>query len=150
MQKVEDFVDYLELISNKDYDLAFRKQAIEMAENLFANKKASIINPEKELTEKKEISINKYIESVLNSNYSKIETEISTLKLSKSLGLLKKGDYWGEIYFTQTNSYYKDSKLLKKVTINKKAKITLIKTNKKFGNKEANVWNVFLVDIKSN
>ncbi len=147
VQKLEDFGDYLELISNKEFDLGLRKQAIKMLENLFIDKNALLVNPENELTDKNQIEIREYAQSVLECDFSRLEISITKIKLSKPLEFIKKGNYSGELSFTQSSKFYKSSKVLKRSLRNRKARIVVVKTSKKFGNEKEFVWNVLLVNI---
>ncbi len=147
IQKIRDFGDYISLLSNKDYDLKLRKQAIQMFEGLFQNKTVVINNPEKELINSKKTDIEAYSKAILESKYSEVKVKIIDIQLTEQLQPVKNNTYKGIISFKQKNQYFKDKSLINSNTKTKQVEILLVKTTKNFGNKKEQVWNVFLGEI---
>jgi hypothetical protein len=148
IQKLEDFANYLEIISNKEYDITLRKHALSLAGKLFYNDNIKIKNSDKLLSSLSVLELNEYLNSILKNGYAKITVEISNQSYIESLKQSKSDSYSGKLLFEQTNTYIEDNKVQEKKTEKKEVDIILIRKEKEFGKKTIPVWNVFLGDIK--
>lgn len=148
VQKVEELAEYIEIISDKDYDSIFRKRAFSMAVKLFKDQDIKISNSDKLLSSLSILGLNNYLNAVMENGYAKIVVEISNREYVENLSQSKSDAYSGKLLFDQTNYYYKNKNLQKKNTEKKEVDIILVKTEKKFGKKTKSVWNVYLGDIR--
>ena len=148
IQKTEDFAGYLQIISNKEYDLTLRKYAKSMAIKFFYHDYYKIENSDPHISKLKVIELNDYVNHFLNTNYTKIVVEISNCEFKENLNLDKSDSYTGKLKFNQTNEFYNDKIFTGKTTELKEVDIILVKTEKAFGKKKKSVWNVFLGDIR--
>ena len=148
VQKLEDLAGYIEIISNKGYDLTLRKQALSLAGKLFYDDQITIKNSDKQLSSLNILELNEYLNSVLKTGYVKIVVEITNREYVENLKQSKSDLYSGKLIFEQTNTYYKTNDVHDKTTEKKEVDIILIKTEKAFGKKKKSVWNVFLGDIR--
>jgi hypothetical protein len=149
IQKTEEFADYLEVISNKEYDLALRKHTAGLALKLFYDQSVIIANTDKQISNLKVIKLEDYVDNYLNSEYTKITVEISDFSYSEKLRSRESNDYFGKLKFTQKNSYYTNDELKNESSELKEVEIILIRTSKDFGKNRKDVWSVFLGEIKT-
>ena len=70
MQKLEDLAGYIEIISNKEYDLTLRKHALSLAGKLFYDDRITIKNSDKQLSSFNILELNEYLNSVLKTDGS--------------------------------------------------------------------------------
>ena len=116
MDKVEELAEYLEIISNKEYDLKFREHAVSLAVKLFYNEEIKISNSDKLLSTLSILELSQYLNTVLKSGYGKIVVEVNNRQYVENLQQSKSDAYSGKILFDQTNIYYKNEKVLDKKT----------------------------------
>ena len=148
MQKLEDLAGYLEIMSNKEYDLTLRKHALTLATKLFYDDQITIKNSDKQLSSLNVLELNDYLNSVLETGYAKIVVEITNREYVENLSQSKSDAYSGKLIFEQTNTYYKNKDVQEKTIEKKEVDIILVKTEKAFGKKTKSVWNVLLGDIR--
>lgn len=148
VQKLEDLAGYIEIISNKEYDLTLRKHALSLAAKLFYDGQITVRNSDKQLSSLNILELSEYLNSVLKTGYAKIVVEITNHEYVENLTQSKSDSYSGKLIFEQTNRYYKNKDIPEKTTEKKEVDIILIKTEKAFGKKKKSVWNVFLGDIR--
>jgi hypothetical protein len=149
IQKLEELAGYIEIISNKEYDLTFREHALSMAKKMFYGEDIKISNSDKNLSSLTQMDLNDYLNTILKTGYAKIVVEISNKEYLENLSQNKSDAYSGRIFFSQTNSYYNQKEIQNKTTEKKEVEIILIKTEKNFGKRSQNVWNVYLGNIKT-
>jgi hypothetical protein len=148
-QKLEELAGYIEIISNKEYDLTFREHALSMAKKMFYNEEIKIGISDKNLSTLNMMALNDYLNSILKSGYAKIVVEIADQKYVENLSQNKSDAYSGKLLFSQTNYYYQNKEVQNKSTEKKEVEIILVRTEKSFGKKSKSVWNVYLGDIKA-
>lgn len=148
MQKVEELAGYIEIISNKEYDLTFREHALSLAIKLFYDGEIKISNSDKLLSSFNIMALNDYFDTVLKTGYAKIVVEVSNRQYVENLSQSKSDTYSGKLLFDQTNYYYKNKEIQDKTIEKKEVDIILVKTEKAFGKKTKSVWSVYLGDIR--
>jgi hypothetical protein len=147
-QKLQELAGYIEIISNKEYDLAFREHALSMAKKVFCNEDVKISNSDINLSTTSLMTLTEYLNSFLGTGFTKILLEITNQQYVENLSKNKSDAYSGRLLFDQTNSYYKNNEIQKKNIEKKEVEIVLVKTDKSFGKKTKNVWNVYLGNIR--
>ena len=148
IQKLEEFAGYIEIISNKTYDIKLREHALTLAAKLFYDKEIKIKNSDKQLSSMSVLELNDYLNSILENGYAKIVVEISDQDYVENLKQSKTDSYSGKLIFEQTNTYYKNKDVKEKTTEKKEVDIILEKSDKNFGKRTMSVWNVFLGEIR--
>lgn len=146
IEKIKEYANYLEIISNKNYDKKLKESAIELTLDLFINKNSEIIFFEKDKLDKNRLKIEEYLDFFMNSEYDKITVEIETSWLNQKMTRFK-DFYLAEVEFMQTNSYYKHDKIYSEETVIFKVDIYLKQIVKKFGDEQIKVWTIYLDDI---
>ena len=144
MQKLQDYANYYNLISDKNIDKVFRKQAREQAVKLF-------LNPDKKVEERinanstfKFMKIKKLLNKI-DHNKLRLEVNISEYEATSRLEKVDVNLFIGAISFKQiTTGYDKDSLVYSNIA-QKRAEILLRKTNEEDLN---GVWKIHLGDIE--
>jgi hypothetical protein len=146
-QKVGDFINYLEIISDKSYDLSFREYAIETALKLFSSKNCMVNDFDINTGEQKLFNIKQYLLMFFKSKYSKINTKTENISIVNHLEN-NNSVYVGTITYSQNITGHSNTETVIDKTSIKKIGITLKKVEKKFGNHKKNVWEVMLCNIE--
>lgn len=129
IQKVQDFLDYLQIIGNPEFDLALRKEAIKQVKALFFNESSEI----QDFFSSDKIEINSFLNQVLNA-----EIKIQSLPTNIiSADFESNGNY----YFSTFNIFHKPADGQIKEN---KIEIVLLKKPKKFGSETKFVWEILL------
>lgn len=147
-QKVRDFCNYIQLISDKTYDEKLRVHSKKMALALFNSTDCTIVDSL--ITGNNEqCLIERYVNQLANTDYHKIIGIASNISLASDLQLMESGDYLGTISYNQElNCYDSKDQLLNTQTEKKEVAVTLSRKTKSFGNQEKIIWVVNLCDIK--
>jgi hypothetical protein len=128
IQKLKDFVDYLDIIRNPAYDSLMRKQAVSQATGSFVSE-----NNKVDFTGK-EMNLKTLLDAVYLDKNKKLSFSVSDIKIKDHFHLKGNG-YRGKLTF----KVLKNGKLAEKTIV-----ISLVKIEKHFGNDDDIVWTVFL------
>ncbi len=146
-QKITDFANYIQIISDKSYDLSLRKHALKLTIDLFINENISIKLNNKNISKENPTKLSKFLKAVLESDYSKITVDISDIQILENLNSDKKGDYKGKLIYTETFKYYKNNRLISTYKQKRETDINLIKIDKNFGTSQTKVRSILLGNI---
>lgn len=148
IQKLKDYANYIEIISTGTYNNAFRKQAVDMALELFSDLNVMISDSLIEINKEKKININDFFLRLLKTKFQKVTVSISDIQLSEPLKKTDPANYSGTISFKETVSLFNTETKPEKVrTYQRKALIVLKKVQKDFGSKKKIIWEVMLGGI---
>lgn len=146
-QKVRDFCNYIQLISDKSYDEKFRAHSKKTALALFNSTECTIVDSLIS-GEQSGIGIEDYFIKILQTNYSKIVGEATDIVLSQDLAISPLGSYFGTISYTHHLKFYdKKDRLIQAFSEKKEVGVTLSRKTKAFGDTEKIIWVVNLCDI---
>jgi hypothetical protein len=145
-QKLSDLADYLKIASDTSLDIAFRRQAADMAKRLFFSQNPVIRNWSaaykssdlKTLTDLLNQSLEKGFDSWLIPSQTVV---------SKELAPVNDSVYSGRLNFRQNLFFANGRKPSADVPGVIEIDIFVIKRLKVFGNEKLNIWNVYLGDI---
>lgn len=148
-QKVVDFCDYIQLISNKDYDKKLREHSKKTAMALFNSEECtvtdSLVSGNHEA-----LTIGSYLDQLLNTHYHKIVGEARDIVLLEGLSLTEEGSYLGTISYThELKCYDQNNQLVHTSKEQKRVGVTLSRKTKAFGDTEKVIWVVNLCDIQN-
>ncbi|NOQ74707.1 MAG: hypothetical protein GQ574_22025 [Crocinitomix sp.] len=148
-QKVEDFCNYIQLISNKNFDTKFRQHSQKSALSLF-NSDQCVINDSIVTGVDSLVTISNFLDAVYATHFQQIEGQASQIVLQDDLTLTESGDYAGTITYVQTLTCYDEAgTIIETVIENKTVGVTLNRKTKSFGTTEKIIWVVALCDIAS-
>jgi hypothetical protein len=144
MQKLKDLADFITIYSDTSLSIQFRMQAKQMIGENFINK-AAVLEFYENL-ELQEDTVIKYL--FISGNEETFKTKLNGISISERLQKKSASNYSGEIQFSQNVSV---SDSVKTGVMNYgqcKMEIQAVKTEKKFGNKLNDVWEVYLGEIR--
>ena len=146
-QKIIDYANYIQIISDKSYDLSLRKHALNLSKELFANKNVSVKMYNNKISNKNKIELSEYLNLILKSDYSKIVVEISGINILQNLKTNKNNSYEGKISYNETIKFYKNKTITFTDKQKREIEIYLIKVSKNFGSTQTKVRNILLGNI---
>jgi len=139
VQKLNDIADYINIYADTSISLQFRKQANQMIwENFFEK------NDVKNFYKNLEILDDTLNTTLFYLKYGRLfETEFNSIEISNHFQKESGLEYSGEIQFNQRISLLNQADT---VVINFPRRISMlaVKTEKNFGNKTQEVWDVYL------
>jgi hypothetical protein len=119
IQKLEDYYNYIEILSNKNYDTTLRNHAMVLATELFLDKK----------------NIEPIIDSYSNNSTDSIAVSIHNVSISSVPVTITDSTYRGELVFEER---------IKNKTKIQHINFIIKKGNKHFGQEEHSVWETYL------
>jgi hypothetical protein len=144
--KLQDFADYLKIVSDSSMDLTFRKQASEMTERLFIPGENDTRNLSKVYQRQDLTTFNKLLENLLEkgSSYWIQPDQIKVLK-----PLIKENDssFKGRLSFNYNTIPFGKPNIAQGKSGKLKIDISVIKKTKAFGKEQFRIWEVYLGDI---
>ncbi|MBC7865235.1 MAG: hypothetical protein IAF38_19830 [Bacteroidia bacterium] len=128
VQKVEEFYDFLSVITDKKIDLKMREQAKKQAAELFSDKTCTVYG----------VPVEKFLDSCLSGKLNP-STEIKEKKLSRffSDNNAENDSYEGAVSFSTVADKTKRTSV-----------INLQRKEKQFGKEIKVIWSVFICEIK--
>ncbi|HEY6159628.1 MAG TPA: hypothetical protein VI112_00355 [Bacteroidia bacterium] len=133
-QKLKDFYNYLEVISNPKYDKKLRQDARTQVLELFVSGEKSIVDGK---------AIDGFLDSCMDARSKTIPLPVTEINITKGFNgsnPVNPAIYTGTISFSLSRVQGSSEK--------HQADIMLIKTEKLFGTEKKLVWTVYLVEIK--
>jgi hypothetical protein len=140
-QKLEDFYDYLALLSNEKISIVVKEEIRYSALKLFYNPNSYIV-PFKINQGTEGLSLSEYLLAVSETNIDD-NVSITSLEISRPLEYIQKYHYEGSLAFQIKISKDNFTEILYK-----KADFSLRKLDKKNQNESVEVWEVFLDKIE--
>jgi hypothetical protein len=149
IQKISDFADYLNILTDDSLDSAFLYQANEMLFSLFYSKNVEVsINHSKAAFEK-HMKLVDFLSYFQGDKSLKVKIDISDFKIEDSLNFAGRKHYSGEIScLFSVQNIGNDKTILPNGIYNTVIKIESRKTEKLFGTIPKQIWEIFLGDIK--
>ncbi len=147
-QKLSDFVDYLQIISDTTLDKSFRKKAGEMIQNTFLSEEETLqLAPQKDDLSG-EISVRNLIKQGLKNKLSLPPFSIELIVVDELFQRNGNATYSGTMKFLQifTGPSLSPGESLN--TIDRSADVYIIKDEKIFGADTLRVWSVRLGEIR--
>ncbi len=148
MEKVKDFTNYLELLTNKEYSAEIRKHSLQPATQMFTspNNFMEVASTSRKLI--KRYPIGSYLRKIQNSSYQKTKISHEDMRWLEPLRRENNGSYTGTIVCEQRftgrllgGKEYSDF-------TTKAYNIVLKREHKKFGSRSLEVWQLYLGDVK--
>lgn len=147
IQKIKDFNNYIQIITDQSYDQSLRDHASTLALQLFINNQASINN--KILVKNKNANtIDKWLEMLKQEQFESLKITINSIEIKQKLIYYEEGVYRGSILYHVT--YSKSTKgapekIEQAIVL---AEINLKQVEEKIGDNSIKAWKVFLSAIK--
>lgn len=146
-QKLQDFINYMEIISNKSYDLELRLIASKQIEDLFAVSTVFVsISIAKEPKNKKTVS--QFLNEIYLSDYDSIKVKTDSVVISKPEKSTESIKYIGEVTAKVNIDGYKNGEVIFNSIAIQKAETIITKTQKQFGDETKMVWTASIGELK--
>lgn len=145
-QKLQDFINYIEIISNKRYNSQLRLAACQQIEELFADSSV-IIDIRFDQIEKDPRTASLFIKDVYNSGYDSIKIKTNSVIVNPAEKLNETLEYVGNITADVTIIGYKKSTIAFYSKGIHKAKTIIHKQEKQFGKDSQTLWSVFIGEL---
>lgn len=143
MQKLTDFTDYLQLMTNSDLDLSFRKKAGKMISSSFYSDSITLCLSEN----KEEWEVGMLIAGGLKNELAIPSFHIGSVHVEKPLHREGPGFYSGSLLFLQSISNSPED-AVKPPSMLRTAEFFVVRKNKVFGDDTLRIWNVQLGEIR--
>ncbi len=147
-QKVVDFCNYIQLISNKNFDEKLRLHSQKSALKLF-NSNQCVVNDSLITGNDSLILVSDFFDAIFETEHQQIVGQASNIVLEDELTLTETGDYAGTITYTQTLTCYdEEGNVINTIVENKIVGVILSRKTKSFGATDKMIWVVNLCDIQ--
>jgi len=146
-QKVQDFINCVEIISNKSYNAELRDVSIKQIKDLFADSTV-FINIQITKTQKIPSTISHFLNEVNRSDYDSIKVKTDSVVLSQPEKSKTSTKYIGAVSAKVTINGFKDGKIIFSSITNHTAETCIIKTQKQFGTETKMVWEAAIGELK--
>jgi hypothetical protein len=148
-QKLEDFMDFVKIISNSDYPESLREHAREMAIKLFVSDSTRIAFLLPGTHRDTVIPVSGLLNLLLYEKDLRIDPALSSFRISEPLQEIPKGEYAGKIAYIQLSRFFNEdpggSEPIRRLF---EGDILLRKIPKNFGYETRDVWEVSLGNIR--
>ncbi len=145
-QKTEDFISYIEIISNKSYDSLMRLEAKKQIEDLFADS-STLINVAVDKSGKYPTHLYEFINEVYESKYDSIKIKTGSVIMSPPQKA-EENAYNGSLTAEMNVIGYKNAQISFNSEVIHEVKTIIRKTQKQFGNDTRKIWTVTLGEFK--
>lgn len=146
MQKLEDFSDFLAILSDTTIDSEFKKQAALMAVEIFINTENTISFSLSDDLSADEQTIEAFLLELQNGKLGILSIEIQNVSTSQKMKQSNNQEYKGLMKLELSIANKRETQI-KKNTVQLECEVMAKKVDKEFGNTSKMVWEVFLGDI---
>ncbi|MDZ4203860.1 MAG: hypothetical protein U1C46_03475 [Bacteroidales bacterium] len=147
IQKLSDFTDYWQIVTDASLDTTFRKQAAVLARSLFINDDVCLnLRFQNDLSDEL-LPLDKLLNAVLNDQNVKSNFIIDSIGVEKPFTRISDAAFLGYLKFKINRPH---GMLDHKVTIaeSNRIEILLVKADKKLGGQTLKIWSVWLGVLK--
>ncbi|MFZ4414557.1 MAG: hypothetical protein ACOYOV_15850 [Bacteroidales bacterium] len=145
-QKLNDFIDYMKIVSDTTKDFLFRQRAAEMARKLFINDEINVRNWDDD----SEIAKNHTLNQLLNKNLqpgTSYWTDPEAIEIEKPLSQINDSVFRGQLSVIKKHLSLNKQLIIEKPKEKNFVDFYLLRRSKSFGNENVKVWEVLLGDI---
>ena len=140
-QKLQDFIDYLNIIANPTLDSTFRKEAVQQAEQLFVDPQAKVnLSPDNQATEM--LTVHRWLEALRHTQEPQSFVADEPVVI-QPLTADENFQYRGTLAFTLLAGSTPTP-----TRTERQADVLVKKVYKEFGREKEWVWEMFLEDIE--
>lgn len=147
LQKLEDFINYLEIISNKTYDSELRLVARNQIVELFADS-SILVNVTAGKIEKNPKPVSAFLNEVYQAEYDSIKIKTDSVIVEQPIKADEAMTYIGYVTAKVNIKGYKNGHVFFNSVAIQKAKTIIRKTEKHFGEETRTIWTVGLGEVK--
>ncbi|MES2731454.1 MAG: hypothetical protein V4714_06885 [Bacteroidota bacterium] len=150
LQKIDEFGEYVNNVSNKTTPFEEANKAIELACELFLNKGVkAYVEVSNVFTKKKDKRlVRNYLEKLKLTKYDKVEVILANIEFVSDLKKGTDGNYYGVVTFEQKFTGYVDGKPIYSDLVKKHVTVVLKGYTTYDEGQAKEMWDVFLADIE--
>jgi hypothetical protein len=145
-EKLADFINYVEIISNKQYDKQLRQEVRKQIIDLFESDQALVAIPLTGIKESKPVS--KFLDEIYKGGYDSIKVKTDSVVLSTLVRVDSLPVYKGVISGKVKIQAYRNKKMEFDDMQIQQARTIVRKVEKDFGGEKRSVWEVMLGEIE--
>ena len=145
-EKLADFINYVEIISNKQYDKQLRQEIRKQIIDLFESDQTLVAVPLTAIKESKPVS--KFLDEIYKGGYDSIKVKTDSVILSTLVRTDTLPTYKGVISGKVSIQTYRNNKMEHSSLEFQEAKTIVRKVEKDFGGEKRSVWEVMLGEIE--
>lgn len=146
-QKLEDFINYIEIISNKTYDSELRLVARNQIVELFADS-SILVNVAAGKIEKNPKPVSAFLNEVYQAEYDSIKIKTDSVVVEQPIKADEAMTYIGYVTAKVNIKGYKNGQVSFNSVAIQKAKTIIRKTQKRFGEETRTIWTVALGELE--
>lgn len=147
LQKIDDFTNYLSIISSKETYPESANQAIELAIELFVNEEVMVEVSTVGYAESVKRKIRDYLTRLKLLKYDKVEIQWADINYVSNFRKAPDGNYYGTLTVKQTFRGYKDNQVVYSDVTQKDVEVVIKGMEKSVEGQKEMVWDVLLSDI---
>lgn len=145
-EKLADFINYIEIISNKRYDKQLRLEIRKQIEGLFETPSTLVAIP---ITGNKESKmVSQFLDEIYKGTFDSIKVKTDSVVLSTPVKTTQPLKYEGSVSANVRIMVYRNNKLEFSSMELQRAKTHVIKVEKDFGGKKGRIWEVVLGEME--
>lgn len=146
-QKLSDFADYLQIMTDSSLDISFRVKAGEMIKTTFQSEETNLHLVPNYGEPGQEVNIGTLINKGLENKLSLTTFTFSSIRVLESLHRTGSATYSGILLFSQNYTKPSHPEQMSK-SVDREVDFYVMKQDKIFGTDTLNIWNVKLGEIR--
>lgn len=147
LQKIEDFTNFLGIISSKETYPESANQAIDLAVELFVNEDVQVEVSTKGYSQSVKRKIRDYLTRLKLLKYDKVEIQWAEINYVSNFRKAPDGNYYGTLTVMQTFRGYRDNQVVYSDVTQKDVEVVIKGMEKSMQGQKEMVWDVLLSDI---
>jgi hypothetical protein len=147
LQKIEDFTNFLGIISSKETYPESANQAIDLAVELFVNEDVQVEVSTTGYSQSVKRKIRDYLTRLKLLKYDKVEIKWAEINYVSNFRKAPDGNYYGTLTVMQTFRGYKDNQVVYSDVTQKDVEVVIKGMEKSLQGQKEMVWDVLLSDI---
>lgn len=147
LQKIEDFTNFLGIISSKETYPESANQAIDLAVELFVNEDVQVEVSTTGYSQSVKRKIRDYLTRLKLLKYDKVEIKWAEINYVSNFRKAPDGNYYGTLTVMQTFRGYKDNQVVYSDVTQKDVEVVIKGMEKSMQGQKEMVWDVLLSDI---
>lgn len=147
LQKIEDFTNFLGIISSKETYPESANQAIDLAVELFVNEDVQVEVSTTGYSQSVKRKIRDYLTRLKLLKYDKVEIQWAEINYVSNFRKAPDGNYYGTLTVMQTFRGYKDNEVVYSDVTQKDVEVVIKGMEKSMQGQKEMVWDVLLSDI---
>lgn len=147
LQKIEDFTNFLSIISSKETYPESANQAIDLSVELFVNEDVQVEISTKGYSQSVKRKIRDYLTRLKLLKYDKVEIQWAEINYVSNFRKAPDGNYYGTLTVMQTFRGYRDNQVVYSDVTQKDVEVVIKGMEKSIQGQKEMVWDVLLSDI---